>query len=141
MMKCPKCGNINESEMTFCGHCGAKLESIPPQFVRSEKPSRNLGLPIGIGAFAAVMIIASFVGFLMIRGNNTAPPISTTPTKIPEKLTEKQPEKPNVDVPDMHGISESQARDVLKAKKLVAEVHTSHSAIIPAGQVISQDPK
>ena len=45
-----------------------------------------------------------------------------------------------VTVPDVSGVRESQAREVIEAKGLTIDVHTSHSVETPAGQVISQSP-
>jgi hypothetical protein len=39
------------------------------------------------------------------------------------------------------GVKEGQAREVIEALKLETDVRTSHSATVPAGQVISQSPK
>ena len=51
------------------------------------------------------------------------------------------PKKTEVEVPDVVGVKESQAREVIEAMKLETDVRTSHSATVPAGQVISQSPK
>ncbi len=51
------------------------------------------------------------------------------------------PKKAQVEVPDVVGVKESQAREVIEALKLETDVRTSFSATVPAGQVISQSPK
>jgi hypothetical protein len=42
MKKCPKCGKINFSNVSFCSDCGENLEMVPAQ--NDYQPDRNLGM-------------------------------------------------------------------------------------------------
>jgi len=64
--------------------------------------------------------------------------VTANPTPAPPGTPPKRAE---VEVPDVVGVKESQAREVIEALKLETDVRTSFSASVPAGQVISQSPK
>lgn len=86
-------------------------------------------------AVAAALTVSAASGCAKMAVPNQVPanPAPMAPTTLPKKA--------QVEVPDVVGVKESQAREVIEALKLETDVRTSFSATVPAGQVISQSPK
>lgn len=147
MAFCERCGSTINAGTQFCRSCGAATENSPapqnhqpsnhnspvqPSYPSTAKSSSSTPIVIGLGAFVLAAIIGVGVGTGFM---NRQPPV-TEPVKS-EKVA---PLTGLVEVPDMLGIKEAQARDAAKSKSLKLEVTTGASNDIPAGQVVSQYP-
>lgn len=85
----------------------------------------------GVLAFIAVLVTAALVlGGVFFAASSDSGPVSVTPAV---------PAPPAVTVPDLTGMPELQARQILVEAGLSAVVDTSRAAA-PEGQVLSQDP-
>ncbi len=130
-MNCTVCGGVNPVGATFCGKCGRGMSTSAPAAANQETASKNLILGILI---AVTVLVSSVLGFIaykwlipMKNANKIIAPLSAVTVKL--------------EAPDLVGMNEKQGREMTEALKLSIEVHTSHSASVASGQIISQSPR
>jgi len=145
---CSKCGVKMTGAEKFCRDCGQPTEEEPllvarPSGARNEvqqpealtedwpgrRPKSAAPLLIGLAAFAGAAIVGVVAGRLVIQ---------PAPAPIPRSGTPQM--AASVEMPDVVGITEAQAREVIRAKALKIEVTTGSSLDIPPGHVVSQYP-
>lgn len=119
----------------FCGYtpqlsCAVWMGYTP------EKPMRNVhGITVFGGTFPA-MIWAEF----MKNALANEPKLDFKKASTPKYTWKKEWDIPEIDVPDVTGMTQAEAETTLTDAKLEVTVSLAYSPTVPMGRVISQTP-
>jgi 1A family penicillin-binding protein len=119
----------------FCGYTPQLACSVWMGYT-PERPMRNVhGITVFGGTFPA-MIWAEFMKSALAN----EPKLDFKSAPAPSYTWKKEWDIPEIDVPDVTGMTQAAAQGVLTEAKLEVTVGQGYSSIVPAGRVISQTP-
>ena len=127
--------SLGGTEVVVPPEFGDRSEDIP------EKKWSPMPLLIGVGILAGVGLMA----FGVVQNNtSTGPEQSSVPSVTPASTSEEitpVSAASNIEVPDLVGKTEKQAREIIEAKSLTANIVTGFSEAFSRQQVMSQYPQ
>ena len=107
----------------------------------AKSPSRTVPIAIGVVAVLGLALIAVGLGHSV--GTSTSALLHPSPMTAPSITSPEPPPTPvshKVQVPDLSGMTEKQAKEMLNDKKLRMDITTGASATIASGHIMSQGP-